>query len=49
MRNTKKDLNLVLNHDPSHFFDIKMTENIKFFTPLQIKKVPYAYLNQVYT
>ena len=33
----------------SRYFDIKMTENIKFLTPLQIKQVPYAYLNQVYT
>ena len=34
MQNTIKDLNLVLNHDPPNYFNIKMTENIKFFTPL---------------
>ena len=32
--NTIKDLNLVLNHDPSHYFNINMTENIKFLTLL---------------
>ena len=26
MRNTIKDLNLVLNHHPSHYFNTKMTE-----------------------
>ena len=31
MRNTIKDLNLALNHDPSYHFDIKMTENINIF------------------
>ena len=34
MGNTIKDLNLVLNHDPSYDFNIAMTENIKFLTPI---------------
>ena len=34
MCNTLKDLNLALNHGPSYHFNIKMTENIKFLTPL---------------
>ena len=34
MRNLIKDLNLALNHDTSYHFNIKMTENIKFLTPL---------------
>ena len=34
MPNTIKGLKVVLNHDPSHDFNIKMTENIKFLTPL---------------
>ena len=34
MRNTVKELNLVLNHDRSYYFNIKMTKNIKFLTPL---------------
>ena len=29
-----KDLNLVLNHDPSYHFNIKMTEKIKFCTTI---------------
>ena len=29
--------------------NIKMIENIKFMTPLEMKLVPHAYLNQVYT
>ena len=29
-----KDLNLALNHGPSFHFNIKMTENMKFLTPL---------------
>ena len=31
MRNTIKDLQLALNHDPSYHFNIKMTENINIF------------------
>ena len=44
MHNTIKDLNLVLNHDQS-YFNIKMTEYIIIWTPVQM--VPYTYLNQV--
>ena len=45
MCNTIKDLNLALNHDTTYHFNIKMTENIKYLPPLQMKQVPYAYLN----
>ena len=31
MRNTIKDPQLALNHDPSYHFNIKMTENINIF------------------
>ena len=45
MSNTINDLNLALTHDTFYHFTIKMAENITFLTPLQIKQVPYAYLN----
>ena len=34
MCNTVKDLNFVLNHGPSYHFNIKITENITFLTPI---------------
>ena len=34
MCNTIKDLNLVLDLDPSYHFNINKTENITFLTPL---------------
>ena len=49
MRNTIKDLNLTLNHDPSYHFNIniKMTENIKFDTT--IDKVATLCINKLDT
>ena len=39
MQNTIKNLNLVLNHDPSYHFNIKMTENIDEVGTLYISKL----------